>query len=331
MSKITRDSYNVDIRAKVGAVLDDGPTYFPTVADNYAYGYGVPLTQTSAVTQQKVDDVEWDRIRLDMIKARTHQKGTTWVSTNLGLQNDIPGGANNQFDVTTGDDIATAVYNKYVSVANDIVTDKWSVVVPEQASDATPTSLAARSTNLTFGASAQWEVFIGWSSAAVANRFFNAGGGIGINFGVAHTGALSGEFRRQSEDMILNINSMQGGSTNYRFFGAQQWYTRNNTIYGIPASVWYEDGGSGAYSDNEAILETKKNNAQAGEANELYIQLTLTSDYSGRGLSGTGAGAVYYGDSISLRLTPNLFVRTSRNVVVTPGPNSYNYGSWSTL
>jgi hypothetical protein len=329
VSKITRDSYNVDIRTKVGAVLDDGPTYLSNVADDYTYGYGIALSLTSNVGQQKIDDSEWDSIRLDMIKARTHQKGTTWVATNLGLQNDIPGGANNSFDVTAGDDITTVIYNKYKSVADDIIADKWAVVVPEQASDSTPSAVSSRQTSLTFGGSAVWELSVAFSSPAAANRFFNAGGGVNINFSVVHTGSLSGEFRKQSEDMLANIQSMQGGANSYRFFGAQQWYTRNNTTYGTNAAEWYSDGGGGAYSSNLALLETRKDNAQAGDASILYIQLTLESQYTGGVASGSGAGAIGYGDSISLRITPNVTIRQSRNVVVTPGPSSYNYGNWS--
>lgn len=321
MSKITRDSYNVEIRNKVGAVLDSGTTYFPSTTSNrYQYGYGTALTQTTAVGQQKIDDTEWDNIRLDLIKARTHQKGATWVANNLGLQNDIPGGANNVFDVAAGEDITAAIYTKYTGVASDCVTDRF-LVGPGQSEETTPAALSAEEQGVTFSVSSSWFFKVQFSSAAVANQFFNSGGAYKIELDATHGPAnLSGERRRQSEAMISAINKL-GTFT----FGATEFYAVQSTTF----KVLKEERESGAYSANEAQIRCRVDNAEAGSASSFDLGFRLTSDYVGGGLSGTGAGAVYYGDQISLNLTANVSRVRSINVVVGPTPSTEIYNDWS--
>jgi hypothetical protein len=244
----------------------------------------------------------------------------------LGLQNDIPGGANNTFDVAAGEDITTAIYNKYTSVANDTITDKFLVGAGEfdRVSAASPTQ-----TNITFDNNASWTFTATWDSASLANKFFNSGGAIYLNFSVTTntSGGNTGEKRRQSDDMRDNIQSLQGGSSSYVEWGASQWY---NSSYNSTTYVeWLSDGGSGAYSDNEAILQVSKDNAGLGTARTMRFKLQLNSDYEGGGLSGTGAGAIFYGDNIQLTITPNVEIRTSKNTIIGPSPSSVSYGSWS--
>lgn len=321
MSKITRDSFNVDIRNKVGAVLTSGSTFLPSgTANIYQYGYGISLTQSSSVGQQKIDDSEWDNIRLDLIKARTHQKGTTWVSQNLGLQNDIPGGANNVFDVTVGDDITSAIYNKYTSVANDCIADKFELG-PGQSETLTPGALTADESGLTFSVSATWFFRVQFATAELANQFFNSGGNYQLSLGVRHGPAnLTGERRRQSEAMISAIGKL-GTFT----FGATQFYGVQQTTF----KVLQTETQSGAYSDNEVEVRARLDNAQAGSARQFDLGYRITSDYVGGGLSGTGAGAVYYGDSISLYLEPNISRRRANGTVIGPIPATEIYNAWS--
>lgn len=321
MSKITRDSFNLDIRDKVGAVLTSGLTYFPdTTSNRYQYGYGVNLIQTSAVQQQKIDDAEWDNIRLDLIKARTHQKGVTWVSQNLGLQNDIPGGANNVFDVSAGEDITAAIYNKYKGVADDCVTDRFTIG-PGQSETITPPTLIAEEQGITFTVQATWYFRVQFSSAAQANQFFNSGGNYQIDLDARHGPAnLSGEPRRQSEAMIDAINAL-GTYT----FGASQFYSVQSTTF----KVLKEERVSGAYNANEAQVRCRLDNAEAGSASSFDLGFRLTSDYQGAGFSGTGAGSVYYGDQISLYVTANISRVRANGVVVGPTPSTQTYNDWA--
>lgn len=321
MSKITRDSFNVDIRNKVGAVLTSGTTFFPdTTADRYQYGYGTALIQTVAVAQQRIDDSEWDNIRLDLIKARTHQKGVTWVSQNLGLQNDIPGGANNVFDVAAGEDITSTIYNKYKTVADDCVSDRF-LIGPGQSEALTPPALSAEEQGLTFSVSASWFFKVQFSSAAVANQFFNSGGAYQINLDAIHGPAnLTGERRRQSEAMIAAIGKL-GTFT----FGATQFYAVQSTTF----KVLKEERESGAYNANEAQIRCRVDNAAAGSASSFDLGFRLTSDYTTLGLSGSGAGAVNYGDQISLELTANVTRIRANGVVVGPLPSTEIYNDWS--
>lgn len=321
MSKITRDSFNVDIRNKVGAVLTSGATFLPSAtANKYQYGYGISLTQNSAVGQTRIDDSEWDNIRLDLIKARTHQKGTTWVSQNLGLQNDIPGGANNVFDVAAGEDITLSIYNKYKGVADDCITDRFSIG-PGQSETLTPDTLSSEESGVTFSVSATWFFRVQFSSAEVANQFFNSGGNYQLSLDVRHGPAnLSGERRRQSEAMISAIGKL-GTFT----FGATQFYGVQQTTF----KVLQTETQSGAYSANEVEIRARVDNATAGLARQFDLGFRLTSDYQGQGLSGTGAGAVYYGDQISLYLEPNISRRRANGTVTGPIPGTEIYQDWT--
>jgi hypothetical protein len=323
VSKITRDSYNVDIRNKVGAVLTNGDTFLPSAtADKYQYGYGIALTQTSSVQQTRVDDAEWDNIRLDLIKARTHQKGTTWVTNNLGLQNDIPGGTNNVFDVTIGDDITLSIYNKYVSVANDCISERFSIG-PGQSELLTPDSLSSVEQEIYFSGLANWTFTVTFPTASVANQFFNSGGSYNLSLSVAHgtSPTLTGNRRSQSEAMITAIN----GLGSYVFDATKFYDLRQTTFKDLVTSL-----SPNPYSVNEAIIRGRLDNATPGLARSFTLGFQLRSDYTGAGLSGSGAGAVYFGDQISLQVESIVERRRANGTVTGPTSQTEIYGAWAT-
>lgn len=328
MAKISVASFNTDIRKPLGAVLTSGNTYWASgdaqFATRFQYGYGVPLTQTVGVTTaDNVDDIEWDNVRLDLIKARTHQKGLAWVTTNLGLQDDRTG-ANNANDVTTGDKVLSSVYTKYVTVASNIVTDRF-LVAANEFEDVTPALLDGVQTPVTFSTSATWQTTIYWSNAAAANAFFNAGGSFSVGI-EASPGSLIGNFKLQSDAMYDLL--MPGGNPRTVTFGATEWYTYASTggVLWTSASV-----ASGAYTADKIEIRVLTNTGTIGSSSRLTLRVTLVSGYAGGQPSGSGAGAIAFGDQISLLLTPLVSERHSVGTITSPLPIDYDYGNWTVI
>lgn len=326
MPKISANSFNVDIRKPLGAVLDSGNTYWVSgdtqFATRFQFGYGVPLEQTVEVTaSDNIDDPEWDRLRLDLIRARTHQKGLAWVTNNLGLQNDITGN-NNANDVTTGDKILNSVYTKYQTVASNILTDKFLVATGEF-EEITPADLSSSATTVTFAVRASWQFVARWTNAAAANAFFNAGGA--FTFGIeAVNGNYTGNQRLQSDAFTALL--MSGGNPNFQTFSATDWYGGASTT----GYLWKTfSPASGAYSTDRVDIRVLTNTNTVGSNNTLTIRVLLESVYAGGAASGSGAGAIGYGDSVSLTLEPQVTERRSSNTIISPVPISYTYGAWS--
>ena len=326
MAKISANSFNVDIRKPLGAVLDSGNNYWVSgdtqFATKFQFGYGVPLEQTVAVTtSDNVDDPEWDRLRLDLIRARTHQKGLAWVTTNLGLQNDITG-SNNANDVTTGDKILNSVYTKYQTVASNILTDKFLVATGEF-EEITPADLSSSATTVTFSVRASWQFTVRWASAADANSFFNAGGA--FIFGIESINGNYSGFQRLQSDAFTAL-LMSGGNPVFQTFSATDWYGGASTT----GYLWKTfSPASGAYSTDRIDIRVLTNTNTVGSNNTLTIRVLLESVYAGGQASGTGAGSVGYGDSVSLTLEPQVTERRSSNTIISPVPTSYTYGAWS--
>jgi hypothetical protein len=324
--KISVTSFNTDIRKPLGAVLTSGNSFWvPGDAQyntRYQFGYGVALQQAVAVTKANIiDDPEWDNLRLDLIKARTHQKGLAWVTSNLGLQDDRTGN-NNVNDVTSDDKILNSVYVKYQTVASDILTDKFLVANGEFEIE-TPAELSSSSQTITFSTRATWQFVVTWANAAAANAFFNAGGA--YNLGVdASNGIYSGFQRLQSDTFVALLTP--GGEPNVVTFAASDWYGQASTT----GYVWKTFNVTDVrYNTNKVEIRVLTNTNTIGSSNRLTIQVRLESAYTGGAPVGSGAGAVGYGDSVSLTVEPQVSERRSTNTITAPDPTSYSYGQWS--
>lgn len=326
MAKISRESFNDTLRKRLGAILDSGLSYYTSAekADRYAFGYGTELRQTTAVTTTtKVDDPEWDNIRLDIIKARTHQKGPTWVSNNLLLQNDTTTN-NNIFDVNSIDDpryapdkIKETVFNYYNARITDLETDKFLADSSELEESAATDSEA---TNLTFATSARWEFTTTFSTAAQACQFFNSGGVIRLTFN-ASSRDVGGPAGKQSRDFVSMINSF-----GTRDFGATQFYANHRTAIGTATPAWASaTSEDSAYSQNSIKLQARTNNNSQGSANVVVIRMVIESGYSGGQPIGNGDG---FGDSVKIEVEPSVDIVRSNGVIVSPLPSNYSYGDW---
>lgn len=326
MTKVSRTSYNTDIRQKIGRVLQSGEDFGLTVAqESFKFGYQTALLQTTEVTTAtKVDDPEWDNLRLDLIKIRTHQKGASFVAQQLGLNNDTTGN-NNVNDVSTGDKVLLAVYNKYVAVANDGVTDKFLVAVGEYQDD---TPEPSEATNLSFGTLATWTYQITWANAAAANAFFNAGGSYTVGVDATNI-AQAGEFRRQTQS-IVDLLMISGNPRTVKIDAAVFYANTTTSATNVPAGFGFVVG-SGAYSTNAVQIRVFTNANTAGSASRLSLRVAILSNYTGGAASGVGAGSIGFGDNISINVEPSVVERRSVNTVVAPRPNTYSYGDWSAI
>ena len=99
MANITADSFNIDLRQKIASVLVSG--YGGTMLSS-------PIIRDPGTNLYPlVDDSEWDNLRLDALAARVHQIGTS------------PAFA----EVNANDLISTAVFDRYLTLAEQIVLD----------------------------------------------------------------------------------------------------------------------------------------------------------------------------------------------------------------
>lgn len=326
MAKISADSFNLDIRKPLGAVLDNGNTYWVSgdsqYTTRYEFGYGTALQQTVAVTKaDNIDDPEWDNLRLDLIKARTHQKGVQWVTTNLGLQPDRTGN-NNANDVDTGDKVLNSVYVKYQTVASNLLTDKFLVATGEF-QDETPAALSASTSLVEFKNRAQWQFTVFWENASKANQFFNSGGA--YFFGIDATNGNETGFRRLQSDAFAALLA-PGAVPTVQTFSAADWYGDANTQGYLWKTFAVADE---RYSTNRVDIRVLTNTNTRGASSRLTIQVRLESVYAGGTATGTGDGSIGYGDQVSLNLEPQVTERRSVNTIVSPTPIDYDYSNWS--
>jgi hypothetical protein len=329
MSKITQDSYNRDLRQRLGAVLDNGLTFYTLAekSNRHEFGYGNALRQASNVSSTtKVDDPEWDNIRLDIIKARTHQKGALFVVNNLTLQDDTAL-VNNVFDVNSINDpragyapdkVKAVVYNYYKGIIDNVETDKFLADSSELEPIAPVTSTDSI---LNFTSTAIWQFTTSFSNAAQACQFFNSGGSLRFVFD-SRSLDVSGPAGKQSRDFVAMFTAL-GTQT----FAAPQFYANHRTTISSSTTAWASQTSSDpAYSLNTIRLFAFTNNAALGSATTFTIRLQLSSGYDGGAPVGAGDG---FGDIVKIAVEPAVEVVRSNNIIVSPMPNNYSYGNFS--
>jgi len=334
MSKITQDSFNSDLRKRLGAVLQSGFDFYTSAErpNRYEYGYGTSLLQTQAVTAaSKVDDPEWDNIRLDIIKTRSHQKGALWVTDNLTLQDDTTT-VNNIFDVNSIDDpryapdkIKLQVYNYYKGIIDNLETDRF-LADPSELDVVSPDE--SQTFNLNFSTSATWTYSATFANAATCCQFFNAGGSFKFLF-ESQSLDLAGPQGRQSRNMRDMINF---ASTNFDLrVNASVFYANHRTtVTTTTPPVFTVNSTDGNYANvNNVKFFVFTNNAQLGSASRVSARIVLTSGYSGGQPSGSGAGAVGYGDFVKISVEPSVDISRSNGIVVSSIPTTTSYGSFS--
>lgn len=263
MANITADSFNIDLRQKISNVIVTG--YGGTMLSSPI----VRDTQTNLYPL--VDDSQWDDLRLDALAARTHQVGVAPALV----------------EVNVTDLISTSVFDQYLTLAEQIQLDSGLVAVG-QYQDIVPTNLVNPTLPLSFGKTAYHRTTVSFGSALEANQFFNSGGGFLMRF--EFTPTLTGPAGAQSR--VFESLSYEMGQ---KFFGLTQWKAASTSYTNWATPVLSTDT---AYGGNYLRFRASINTTNYALATELNFEVLLESVYTTTGPSGSGAGAISYGDQV---------------------------------
>jgi hypothetical protein len=299
---ISADSFNNSLRAPIKLIIEGDPSDVQT-------GYGFTMTSQPIVRDPitnlypLVDDTQWDDLRLDIIKARTHQSGVPVLT-----------------DVAQGDLISTAVFGEYLTLVQLAIANKDEVAVG-QYSDVVPPTLVNPQLQVSFSNFAYHRTSVAWNDATEANQFFNAGGGFLVSF--AFNNSIPGPAGNQGRE--FGVLASQMGS---RFFGLSQW--RNST------SNWnnfapIQTSSNGNYSGNTLQFLSRLNTSSSNDAAQLTFEIRMFSDYTGEAPSGSGAGSISYGDQVTGSTDISILQRQAVNSITSPTPVAWAYDALWTV
>jgi hypothetical protein len=297
--EITASSFNTDLREPIRKLVEGDQ-------NNIQTGYGGVMLSSNIVKDQLtnvyplVDDSQWDNLRLDIIRVRTHQSG-------------IP----NITDVAQGDNITLAIYGEYLTLAQQAIVGKDDVAVGQYA-DTVPGTLVNPPLNVSFSNFAYHRTTAAWNNPTEANQFFNAGGGFLLNF--TFNNSLTGQAANQGVDF-----SALASQLGTRFFGVAQWRASTSNFVDWTPLVTSSNGN---YTGNKIQFRSRVNGGGSGNSAQLTFEIRMTSDYQGVGPSGSG---VWYGDQITGQTVIQILQRESIGAIVGPKPVAWAYDSQWTV
>lgn len=252
-SKILQADYN-SIRSKVVAVLGSG------TADS---GYGQTLQSSAVTNSSRVTINEYSNLRYDLFNAYKHIFGTFPPASQPQIGNTVRvsslGITVSEFDisefniaeynlVTIG--LAESPYPQYDLLANQIVSNRFTIAPGESGTTATVSS--SRTTS--WVSECTCLITFNWSNAAQARYWFNSGGRIRIS---ASRAGGANTAQNSNWTQILNaagtINF--GGafpSANTTPNDGTNWYRTTSTF--APYSTI---SGTTAYTANRYLLEAR--------------------------------------------------------------------------
>ncbi len=298
---ISASSFNTDLRDPIKKIMESDPTDLQT-------GYGYSMLSSAIVRDPitnlypLVDDAHWDNLRLDIIRARTHQSGIPTLT-----------------DVAQGDLISTAIYGEYLTLVQLTVANKDSVAVG-QYSDVVPPTLVNPILQLSFSNFAYHRTTVAWNNPAEANQFFNAGGGFLISF--SFNNSIPGPAGNQGQN--FGVLSSQLGS---RFFGIDDWRQSTSNFRNLGTVI----SSAGNYAGNRLEYSTRVDSGSHLNSAQLTFEVRLTSDYDQGAPVGSGAGATGYGDQITGSSAISFLQRQSVNSVISPKPVAWAYDAQWTV
>ena len=147
--------YNT-IRNKINDILGVGSS---------DYGYGQTVTSQIVSQNAIIGHLEWNNLRADMAKIKTHQTGIT-VGTTRGSTD-----GNNLVDISSSETITYQDIHQYQLFADTIDTNRFSIASSQKSTDTT-----------TFTQSTDWNGTLQFATQATASSatnmryFFNTGG-----------------------------------------------------------------------------------------------------------------------------------------------------------
>lgn len=296
--EITASSFNTELREPIRKIMEGDPGDVLT-------GYGFSMLSSEIVRDPVtnlyplVDDAQWDNLRLDIIKARTHQSGVPILT-----------------DVAQGNLISSAIFGEYLTLVQLAVANKDQVAVG-QYSDVVPPTLVNPILQLSFSTFAYHRTTVAWNNVTEANQFFNAGGGFLFSF--SFNNSLPGPAGNQGVDFGALASQM--GS---RFFGQSDWRISTSNFRNFVPPVTSSNGN---YAGNKIEFLTRVNGGSFQDSAELTFEVRLTSDYDQGAPTGAGAG---FGDQVTGSTFISILQRQSVNSVISPRPVAWAYDSqWS--
>ncbi len=212
-SQITRQDYN-DIRKIVFNVLGAGGTNPTTNLPDPSFGYGQTL-QSSDIPpgpDQTITELQWDRLRLDIGKAYTHQVGAP-----PALLDVVGSGSNPNATVIS----FSNVFQTYKAAADDILANRFLFAGSQRPQTPVVVPSGTKTLTTAWADSVKQIVSVTFNSAAEARYFFNSGAT--INFRSSRTGGTTApqNAAAQNNSWTNFLNNVVGTVS----FGKDQFYS----------------------------------------------------------------------------------------------------------
>lgn len=206
-SEITRQDYN-NIRKIVFNVLGAGGTNPSTNLPDPSFGYGQVLQSSDIPNSpnQQITELQWDRLRLDIGKAYTHQVGAPPAL----------------FDVSTSTIISfDTIYQTYLAAANDILANRNLFAGSQKPQNPVIVSNGTKTLTNPWSDSVKQTISVTFNSASEARYFFNSGAT--INFRSSRTGGTTApqNAAAQNNSWTNFLNNVVGTVS----FGKDQFYS----------------------------------------------------------------------------------------------------------
>jgi hypothetical protein len=248
-------------------------------------GYGQALASTQVSAGSVIDDVHWDNLRADLLKARQHQTGVN-ESGNLT-------------DIAEGQVIDDAVITPYETFATTVETNKFAIAANQREQSATVAANPSAAWNGTQFGYVQYS----FPSADAARHFFNSGGILSFTgtAGVNGGGPKDQTWWNMTSGVVRTVGA--GGSIS--FYSLTNQYQR---IASIGAAA-------GVYVENRYYIEVNCNAANNSNGGATFITVQFIFEDNDVG-DQTGTGAAV-DENVSTRSVSGFTVRSIGNVVVT--------------
>lgn len=299
-TKVTPDEFNT-ARTQVVSVLGTSTTGTPGATQ----GYGQTVASSAVAQHQKVTEADLDNLRLDLVKARTHQTGSAPTITN----------------VSKDDKLAATLFNSYSTVSSAVVTNK-DVIAANQIE--TVTRIINTETYAAYegiaGTGGGWKNFaehtitVNFDSANDARYFFNSGSS--FIFSASRTGGTVaptiGLNQNTSWTNLLNTVTTEAPT-----FDRPDFYALTNTF-----STFYNKNATGTYSANYYRISARSNvaNNSQGGATQILFKIEFVDAYN-------DGNATNY-DGVDGTLTSTMVEKSPKGVasggaLTVPKPFSY--------
>lgn len=284
------------IVAKIQKVLgDDG------VDEQIGYGRAV-LSSTVSTGDTITSDI-MDNLYADLVKARTHQKGTnfTWDTPTDGINAPDAGEYIGAFaaDIGTSGTSSDATADEaegfldFSQAAQDIVDDVYDVGADQTSIQVQDTAIRTEAWN----GSIIHTVDIVWANADERRYFFNSGGLLIFNAGLSGGNSVAGDQTQTYPDtpayqkdeiwqtMLNTMGTIYFGRNNTAPTGSGTGQAIGNYDLTSSYQTIFQKDGSGVYSENFYRIEAKDNSAGltfggesggSGAENRITFRITFS-------------------------------------------------------